>query len=350
MSESGCVTHKKVDEMLIAGICFKGEFKDSAPKFDILLEECKDLICGPAMAVYDYGVYTDGIEIEACFPVRTPVESGEIKSRILESAEVLSVIHHGPHDTSKESYRKLFSYLAKHGIAGTSFVREIYSVYNPEAEENVTEIQAVLHKWGDRLSRNIHRVLGASAQKEVMRNNDTLFTLESTKDERTYWVKAAMQKLDELADNHQKYDILSRCAHDFSEKRINRLRTIYEKNKDIDEVLEEMHKDPAWYEKPVRKQNILYVTKVPYDQKGYESADTESERKRRYCHCPLVREYLDEGISPTFCYCGSGWYRQQWEGILGRPVKIEILKSLLNGDNECSFAIHVPVEVVTKKK
>ena len=77
-----CVTHTKVDEMLIAGICFKGEFKDSAPKFDILLEECKDLICGPAMAVYDYGVYTDGIEIEACFPVETPVESGVLPERM----------------------------------------------------------------------------------------------------------------------------------------------------------------------------------------------------------------------------------------------------------------------------
>ena len=107
-----------------------------------------------------------------------------------------------------------------------------------------------------------------------------------------------------------------------------------------------MYEDPAWYEDPIRKGNIIYVEKVPYNQKGYQEAKTEAEKKRNYCHCPLVRKYLDE-IPSTFCYCGSGWYRQQWEGILQKPVKIEMVKSLLKGDDTCEFAIHLPKGVVT---
>ncbi len=342
MSEE-LITHKKVDEMLIAGIWFKGEFKDIIPKFDVLLKECKNYIDGPRMAVYDYGVYTDGVGIEACFPVTEPVETDVIKSRILERAEVLSITHFGPRDTINESYRKLFGYLSDNAILGTSFAREIFLEYNPETpEKNVTEIQAVLHRWGDRLAQSVDRVLGTSAREEIMKTSNVLFTLESTRQERAQWVRAAVEKLDELANTHQKYDILSKCAHDFSEKRISNMRAIYEKNKDIDEVLEEMAKDPAWYENPTRKGNIIFVTKVPYDRNGYEKAETDLEKKKRYCHCSLVREYLDKGISPTFCYCGAGWYRQQWEGILGKPVTIEILKSLLKGDSECQFAIHLP--------
>lgn len=72
-------------------------------------------------------------------------------------------------------------------------------------------------------------------------------------------------------------------------------------------------------------------------------------KRKHCCHCPLVRNHLGEGISPTFCYCGSGWYRQQWEGILGKPVKVEILKSLLKGDDICQFAIHLPLDSAKSK-
>lgn len=164
-------------------------------------------------------------------------------------------------------------------------------------------------------------------------------------DERVTWVKAAIKQLDQLASEDEKYNILSRCAHEFSQKRIATLKAIYEHTKDVDSVLQEMRKDPPWYEDPVRKGNIIYVEKVPYNKEGYEKADNDDDKKMNYCHCPLIRKYLNEGISPTYCYCGSGWYRQLWEGIVGKPVKVDIVKSLLKGDSTCQFAIYLPVDV-----
>lgn len=346
LTESG-ITHKKTDEMLVASINFRGKFQDIPPKFEKLSQECKEYICGPPITIYDYGVYSEGgIDIEVCFPVTQNIEKDEIKTRMLESAEVLSLIHCGPYENLRESYQKLYGYFKEHGIVATNLGREIYLKFNPEnPEENVTELQAVLHKWDDRFAKNVERVLGAEARDNIMKDK-TLFTLESSTDERATWIKAAMKQLDARADDYQKYDILSRCAHDFSQKRIAYLRSIYEQTGDVDEVLKAMYEDPAWYENPIRKGNIIYVKKVPYNQKGYQEAKTEAEKKRNYCHCPLVREYLDE-IPFTFCYCGSGWYRQQWEGILQKPVKIEMVKSLLKGDDTCEFAIHLPKEVVT---
>jgi predicted hydrocarbon binding protein len=49
-------------------------------------------------------------------------------------------------------------------------------------------------------------------------------------------------------------------------------------------------------------------------------------------------------MPPSFCYCGAGWYRRQWEGAIDRPVTIEIVKSILKGDDVCQFAIHLPHE------
>lgn len=342
LKESG-IEHKKIDDMLIASITFKDDFEKIPLSLEALVKVCGDRICGPAMTLYDYGAYTDGLHIEVCFPVTEEIETDEIHSRILKGVEVFSLLHHGSYETMKESYKPLFGYLREHGITGTAYCREVFLEYHPgDEEKNITEIQAVLHKWGDRLSYNVERVLGSTAKDTVMGDAALLFTLESTTDERARWLRAAMERLDALATEDQKYEILSCCAHEFSEKRIAHMRKIYEE-RGIDGVLEAMHEDPLWYEKPVREGNILYVGKIPYNKDGYEKASTESEKKANYCHCPLVRNHFDE-ISHTFCYCGAGWYRQQWEGILGTPVKIEMLNSLLKGDDFCRFAIHLPPE------
>jgi len=46
-----------------------------------------------------------------------------------------------------------------------------------------------------------------------------------------------------------------------------------------------------------------------------------------------------------YCYCGAGWYRQQWEGVFDKPVSIKIVKSVLRGDEICRFAIHIPKDL-----
>jgi len=331
LQESG-ITKKKIEEMLVASIRFRDDFegKNIPLMFERLFEKCKDHICGSAITLFDYGVYSGGIEVEVCFPV---------------AVEVLSLMHNGPLEKKRESLSKLYGYFREHGIVGTSFRREITLKFNPNSpEKNVTELQAVLHKWDKRFAKNLDRVLGSDARKEITQGSDKLFTIESTFDERAKWIKAAIERLNELVDEGQKYDILSCCAHDFSQKRIVKLRAIYEKNGDIDEVIKTMHEDPAWYEKPRREGDFIYVRKIPYDSENYKKATDKDEKRKYYCHCAMIRNHLKEGISPTFCYCGGGWYRQQWEGILGKPVKIEIRKSLLKGDDTCEFVIHLPLD------
>jgi len=339
------ITRKTTDEMLIASMNFRDDYerKKIPSMFEKLFNQCKEYVCGPAIILYNYGVYSDGIDVEVCFPVTQPIETDDVRSRNLESVEVFSIIHNGPYERIRESYSKLYGYFREHGIVGTNFGREIRLKFNSDnPEENVTEVQAVLHKWNARLAKNLDRVLGSDARKEIMQDSDKLFTLESTKDERAAWVKLAMKRLDERANEGQKYDILSCCAHDFSQKRIAKLRAIYERSEDIDEVIKAMHKDPAWYEKPRREGNTIFVRKIPFDAENHKKAKDKDAKRKYYCHCSMVRNHLKEGISPTFCYCGSGWYRQQWEGILGKPVRIKIQKSLLQGDDTCEFTIHLP--------
>lgn len=207
--------------------------------------------------------------------------------------------------------------------------------------KNVIEVQAILHNWGDRFSENLKRVLGDNAAGRVIKGIENI-TPESTIEERGEWVISAISRLDEAANEEHKFQILSCCAHVFPEERIKKLKGIYNKTGDVDEVLGEMYKDEEWYSKPIREKNIIRKIKVPFDAKGYKAAKTAEEKRKNYCHCPLIRNYLGK-VSPTFCYCGTGWSKQLWEGIIGKPVHIKILKSITKGDDYCEFEIHLPI-------
>lgn len=73
--------------------------------------------------------------------------------------------------------------------------------------------------------------------------------------------------------------------------------------------------------------------------------ETDPVKKRQLCcHCPRVRDALrsEVDISPTYCYCGAGFYKGIWEGILQQPVRVEILETVLQGDEVCKFAMYLP--------
>lgn len=341
------IEYKKIDKLYVGFINFRGEIPDIPGRIDEFYEKIKNHVTGPAIAVIDYGVYSEGRkDIDVCFPLEEGKEFMDTNTKYLESIKALSIMHHGISDSIRETYQKISNYTDEHMVSGTAWLRLVYHKYNQKnPKDNQIEIQHNLHKWEDRLERNIDRVLGKNLRNEIMNDRELLFTVETSREDRTLWLKDMLDRLDKVASDDQKYEIVSRCAHEFSPKRIEYVKNIYEKTGDVDDVIKEMQKDYAWYENPVRKGNIIYVTKIPVNPEGYEKAKTLDEKKKNYCHCRFINENLDKGISPTFCYCGTGWYRQQWEGILGKPIKIKVLKSLLKGDQNCEVAIQLPPEL-----
>ncbi len=94
-----------------------------------------------------------------------------------------------------------------------------------------------------------------------------------------------------------------------------------------------------------RRGDAIYHTKIPFLVKKYLE-ETDEKMKRYYaCHCAWARETILNGdieISPTFCYCSAGFTKTPWEIALDQPLKVEMVKSALKGDDECAFKIHLP--------
>jgi effector-binding domain-containing protein len=362
-NEGAAITRKKVDDIFIASIRFRGQYEEIPKYFDKLYAQVKSYVSGSAICLY-YGDKTEeGQDIEVCFPVSQAVVTEEIKSRTLEGGEMLCATHigpYGPPEAAKslaKTWQLLWTYTGNQGITvATDPAREVYleddTEHGDNAEKYVTELQIplLLPRWLSRLAEGLKRFAGETARQEVMAGSEGL-TADSAPREKAEWARGAMERLDAAVnDEETRRNIMVGCAHRFPKTRIERLRAEYVRLGNIDELLKIMHKDRSWggvsfYAAPRREGNTIYITKVPYDPMRCQEATDAGEKRAYYCHCGLVRAAIraNETISRTYCYCGAGWSKQLWEGILEKPVRVEVLQSVLQGDDCCSFAIHLPL-------
>ncbi len=172
-----------------------------------------------------------------------------------------------------------------------------------------------------------------------------------------------------LADNHH------RIPHDsFREQ-----QKLWEESASIDEFLKILHSEririlqkhldegKVWFEQEitpqiidyvksnqeilsaVRKDNYLYVTKIPYSPDEW-LRETDPEMKRYYaCHCPLAREAIimnGPEIPLDWCYCSGGFAKYLFDVIFGESTEVEVLNSVLAGDDICRFRIKLPEKII----
>ena len=90
--------------------------------------------------------------------------------------------------------------------------------------------------------------------------------------------------------------------------------------------------------------NTITAVKIPKEFHKYFQTEDPVEKRYHYCHCPRIRESLKSNNKPVdknYCYCGAGFYRDIWEFILQRSVKVRIVESLLQGNEHCKIKIYL---------
>jgi len=217
----------------------------------------------------------------------------------------------------------------------------------------------------DKFRTYLDEVVGEETRKKVIRDGEALST-ESSRLEVIEWTRQAMERLDSLVDDRASRSILSACACHYPKVSLQEIKAIYSETKDIDQVhdmiqeqfesflketmrlSEEMFADivsRGWGTAGIKQGNSIVATKIPKSGHLVEYMnETDPEiRRQHYCHCPRVREAVNDNllISSTYCYCGAGFYKGIWEEILQRPVEVEVLESVLSGGDVCKFAIHL---------
>jgi predicted hydrocarbon binding protein len=58
----------------------------------------------------------------------------------------------------------------------------------------------------------------------------------------------------------------------------------------------------------------------------------------RECGCPLVRSGMVE-LHPAQCYCSQGMMETIFSQVAGRPIAVEIVRTIGRGDEACEFLV-----------
>lgn len=208
--------------------------------------------------------------------------------------------------------------------------------------------------------------MGSAVRQKVMKGSARL-AASANQQEVANWTIEAMDRLDDLADENSRREIMTGCACHFPEQRLLPLRAEYQRTKDIDKVhimLRQLFVSDlenvlelddelvnkilswGWGVAGVRKSNTIIATKMPFELKEHLASTDPMEKRYHYCHCPRIRETIKSPktrISKTYCYCGAGFYKHIWETILQQPVEVKVLESVLEGKDMCKIAIHLPL-------
>ena len=229
------------------------------------------------------------------------------------------------------------------------------------------EAQDFERAWLEKFSRCLDDVAGEDVRRQVMQGSEGL-SLQSDRGEVIAWSQRAMERLDALAGEKERRDIMTGCACQYPKSELQEARQVYESTGDIDlahrklqEQFESFLRDVlaldddlfaeivrrGWGLAGIRRGDTIIATKIPKSGFLVEyMRETDPEKRRQcYCHCPRIRDALktSAAISATYCYCGAGFYKGVWEEILQEPVEVEVLESVLQGDDACKIAIYLPV-------
>jgi predicted hydrocarbon binding protein len=224
--------------------------------------------------------------------------------------------------------------------------------------------------WLGKLSRCLREVAGEEACQQVMEGSEGL-PADSPGHEVTAWTEGAMRRLVSMVGVEERKAIMMGCACQYPRSALEDIRKAYEATGDLDvahgmlrerfesflldslgledELVEEIVAR-GWGLAWIREEDTIVATKIPKSGNLVEyMEETDLERRRQlYCHCPRIKDVLKTGdsewsgtIAETYCYCGAGFYKGIWEEILQAPVDVDVLQSVLKGDDVCRILIRV---------
>lgn len=218
-------------------------------------------------------------------------------------------------------------------------------------------------QWLDKLSRCLTERNRADRRDEIMRGHEHLSD-QTSREEILFWTKGVLRRLQEHLSEEEAREVLLGCACQYPREGLADIRACYQREgnlttahamlKDrfvaflrddlkLDEDLVSLILDRGWGLAGRLDGQRVIATKIPKSAnlRGYLQEEDPEKRRRMYCHCPRIRSILASGkaLSSLYCHCGGGFYKGVWEEILGRPVKVELSESVLDGGEVCRFVI-----------
>ncbi len=173
----------------------------------------------------------------------------------------------------------------------------------------------------DMFKENIEGNVDDAARDELRQACDA-YTAKTTPRQKACAIREIMEILDRETSVIVRHEIMEACGRQcIGASVIEKAQRLRCESRDLDEMLERMNQEHIGGGHLSRQGNVIHAY---YDR----------------CYCGSVSQSR-ELFSDTYCHCSCGWSRQLFESLLGKPVEVELVGSILQGADRCEFLISV---------
>jgi predicted hydrocarbon binding protein len=168
---------------------------------------------------------------------------------------------------------------------------------------------------------NVDRWVEGAARDELARACQAYAAL-TTPQQKTRGIQEMMVVLDRSIDEPARWAIMEACGRAcISASTLQKARHLQKEAQNLDDLLDRLNQVHIGGGHLRREGEIIYAA---YDR----------------CYCGSVSK-TRQSFSVTYCHCSCGWYRQLFETLLCKPVQVELLGSIIQGDERCQFLIRL---------
>ncbi len=149
-----------------------------------------------------------------------------------------------------------------------------------------------------------------------------------------HWIKAMMEHLDEMLDPATRTRLMQACGRSCYLRAFGVAGDLRPSREDLDRYLK--HLEQSGTELTREGDRVTFLFNWGRDHQNPWGLTIRDG----YCMCPLV-ESGPPGLSPTFCFCSTGYVREIFERSTGKPVEVDLVESLKTGGQDCVFRITI---------
>ena len=132
------------------------------------------------------------------------------------------------------------------------------------------------------------------------------------------WLEALFKNMDEHLDEESRVELMEACGRDCARRGAIGMATA--SKGDVDKLI-------ASLARILKKENC-------YRQ------NNEVHLTYSRCYCELVSHGPDR-LPNTYCECSKGWILEMFETVCKKPVKVEMLQTIKQGNSTCKFVVNI---------
>ncbi len=173
----------------------------------------------------------------------------------------------------------------------------------------------------EHFQENVERLTDGVAKRTLLRTCDAYRDL-TTPRQRAAALREMMELLDQTATADKREELMQSCGRRcIGVSILSKAMALQNRAADLDDLLNLLNKVHIGGGHLRREGHIIHAE---YDR----------------CYCGSVSRTKTK-FSPTYCQCSCGWLRRLFETILDKPVRVDLLGSIIQGDSRCRFRIHL---------